>query len=479
MVFSGLMNERSTGAVVSWRAAKDPRVVGFAAAALALVSLYWLRLSGFNGGSWIDLRVYERGAQAIVTGTPLYEGHRGVLPFTYSPFAALVFTPLHFISATGARWVVTFGSLVSYLVVVGVCGWRLRLPWRFLAFVALAGMALEPFMRTILLGQVNLYLMAAVVIDCLVLRSPRRGWLVGLAAGIKVVPGVFVLYFVLQRDWRSALRAVSGFVLTVVIGALVAPQDSLRYWRGGLFGISHWGPVAVVDAKNQSLVGQLARISHNPSPFVATTLVLALAGLALGVAAAHRQLKIGDDVAALTAVAIGGLLASPLSWTHHWLWAVPAAMVLVSRRQWVFAGVLAAVFAAGSARAVTLQPSQESLTLLQQVACGTYVAAGMALLAVWAFTVPLQRLGRWLRLPVAPGPRGRGQHEDRDRPVRLDLVVGIVGEGGNTSLPPDRLLLPGDLTSGHRLHHSAVTHLDPGVGHEVVVPDGILRRTAH
>lgn len=227
--------------------------------------------------------------------------------------------------------------------------------------------------------------MALVVVDCLVIRSSHRGWLVGLAGGIKVVPGVFVLYFVLQRDWRSAFRAAAGFVLTVVCGAIVAPQDSLRYWTGGLFGISHWGPAAVVDGKNQSLIGQLARISHNPSPLMVTALVLSVSSLVLGIAAARRQLRIGDDVAALTAVAIGGLLASSLSWTHHWVWAVPAVMVLVSRRQWLPAWLLGLVSAAGAERGVVLPPSQESLTLLQQVASATYVAAGMVILAVWAF----------------------------------------------------------------------------------------------
>jgi alpha-1,2-mannosyltransferase len=90
-------------------------------------------------------------------------------------------------------------------------------------------------------------------------------------------------------------------------------------------------------------------------------------------------------VAALTAVAIGGLLASPLSWTHHWVWCVPAVMVLVSRRQWVTAWLVGLVFAAGPEWWVTVQRSQESLTLIQQVACATYVAAGIALLAMWAF----------------------------------------------------------------------------------------------
>jgi alpha-1,2-mannosyltransferase len=417
------VNERSSAAVVERAAVKNSRFVSFAAAAVGVLALYLLRWSGVNAGNWADLEVYVRGAQAILTRAPLYVPQAGVLPFTYTPFAAVAFTPLHLLSSTGARWVFTIGSLASYLVAVGACGWRLRLPWRQVALVAIAGMALEPFVRTMLLGQVNLYLMAAVVVDCLVVRSSHRGWLVGLAAGIKVVPGVFVVYFVLQRDWRSAVRSACVFMLTVACGAVVAPQDSLRYWTGGLFGISHWGPVAVVDGKNQSLIGQLARISHDPSPLMVTALVLSASGLALGIAAAHRQLRIGDDVAALTAVAIGGLLASPLSWTHHWVWAVPAIMVLVSRRQWAMAWLLGLVFAAGSARGVALQPFQNSLTLLQQMACATYVAAGLGLLAIWVFG-----FGGETASGVSPSPYGRRQ---RSRPpVRTEVF-----EQGRPGLP--------------------------------------------
>lgn len=135
-------------------AAKNPRLISLAPDVLAIVAvgaLHWLRWSGVNSGNWVDLDVYVRGAQAIVTGAPLYEPQAGVLPFTYSPFAALAFTPLHFLSSTAARSVFTLGSLVSYLVAVGAFGRRLRLPWRPVALVALTGMALEPFVRTILL----------------------------------------------------------------------------------------------------------------------------------------------------------------------------------------------------------------------------------------------------------------------------------------------------------------------------------------
>jgi alpha-1,2-mannosyltransferase len=328
------------------------------------------------------LDVYVQGAQHIVTRVPLYEPHTGALPFTYPPFAAVVFTPLHLLSADGARLVFTLGSLVSYLVAVVACGWALRLRWRLVTLLFLAGLTLEPLLRTVLLGQVNVYLMAAIVVDCLVLRSSRRGWLVGIAAGIKLVPGVFILYFVLKRDWRAVLRAAAGFLVTVVLGAIVAPSDSLRYWTGGFLGLTHFGPEAVVAGDTQSLMGLLVRLTNDPAPSIVVTAVLFAAGLALGIAAARQQLRRGHDVAALTSLAIGGLLASPLSWTHHWVWVVPAIMVLVSRRQWVVAWLMGLVFAAGVMWWVRLTPSQETLTVPEQVACATYVAAGV-LLIVW------------------------------------------------------------------------------------------------
>jgi alpha-1,2-mannosyltransferase len=103
------MTERRGGAVDNPRAARSPRFVGWAVAVLAVVALYLLRWSGVNSGNWVDLDVYVRGGQAILAGTPLYEQPAGVLPFTYSPFAGVVFTPLHLFSSIGARWVFTLG----------------------------------------------------------------------------------------------------------------------------------------------------------------------------------------------------------------------------------------------------------------------------------------------------------------------------------------------------------------------------------
>ena len=59
--------------------------------------------------------------------------------------------------------------------------------------------------------------------------------------------------------------------------------------------------------------------------------------MALGLVAAKRQIDSDNDVAALVSIAFASLLSSPISWTHHWIWVVPALMVFVQARRRVAA----------------------------------------------------------------------------------------------------------------------------------------------
>ena len=91
----------------------------------------------------------------------------------------------------------------------------------------------------------------------------------------------------------------------------------------------------------------------------------------------------GDDVAGLVAVAVGGLLASPVSWTHHWLWALPGTLVLASRGRSRWAVGLGVLFwlgpmwflVPGELRELDFGPAQRVVSL-------AYVLAGLVWLAV-------------------------------------------------------------------------------------------------
>ena len=83
----------------------------------------------------------------------------------------------------------------------------------------------EPVLRTIYLGQVNLVLMALIIWDLCqpdLRRSGASRWWkgagVGVAAGIKLVPLIFIPYLLLTRRFRAAAVACAVFAATVAAG---------------------------------------------------------------------------------------------------------------------------------------------------------------------------------------------------------------------------------------------------------------------
>jgi alpha-1,2-mannosyltransferase len=312
-----------------------------------VAALVLLRWGGIRKGIWVDLDVYIRGAAAIMNHEQLYAVSVHGLPFTYSPFAALVFVPLQLLGNVDARWVLSAASLGCYVLVLVVCARRLLMTPASAALVGLAGLVFEPFLRNMLLGQINLILIALVVVDVFVVPARYRGMLIGIGVGIKLLPGVFILYLLLKREWWAALRCVATFAATVALGGVFAPRDSWRFWSGGFVNLSRFGAEAVIGGDNQSLNGAFMRLAHDTSPSPILLLLLSVAVLTLGLIAAKRQIDSGNDVAGLVCIAFASLLASPVSWTHHWVWAVVALLVLVQGRRRLAATTLGVIFVIG------------------------------------------------------------------------------------------------------------------------------------
>ena len=246
--------------------------VNLAAAALYLVHLgHGIGLGGYR----IDLDVYRTGAGVLLHGGDLYgrlprlgDGHE--LPFTYPPFAALAFIPLTLLGYTAANWLLTAVTILSIAASLwcfatstpGEAGARMR---RLLPWALPAALLLEPIRSTLTYGQINALLMALAAVDCLT-RAPRwpRGMGVGIAAALKLTPAVFVLFFLLRRDPRSAARAALSFAACTGAGFALAPHDSLRYWTHIAYQPTRAGGISY--AANQSLLGTLARLGlGNPA----------------------------------------------------------------------------------------------------------------------------------------------------------------------------------------------------------------------
>ncbi len=287
--------------------------------------------------AFLDLTVYRAGGHAWSSGISLYgpEFPRLItmlpLPFTYPPISAVAFvvwlTARHL---EADRWRAV--QLASVAVVLGT--------------------VIEPVVETLSFGQVNLLLMAMIAADCLLPRTRwPRGMLIGLAAAIKLTPAVFVLFFLAHRQWRPVLAAGAAFAVATAVGFVAAPRDSVTYWFGGvLLDPGRIGSPAFPS--NQSLSGVLHRWLV-PPPWHTVLWLLGVAVVLVAAWVAVRRLRErGQDVAALLAVAAAGLLASPVSWSHHYVWAVPALIWCAHRalrapRWWAAVAGLGAVVLVG------------------------------------------------------------------------------------------------------------------------------------
>ncbi|HWC80776.1 MAG TPA: glycosyltransferase 87 family protein [Pseudonocardiaceae bacterium] len=293
-----------------------------------------------NPRGFEDLDAYRLGVQAWWHGQDMY-GHlplvdtRIELPFLYPPFAALVFSPLALLAWPAMVITMLVASLACLGVISYVC---VRRAWpgggirgALLASAVLVPLSLstEPVYDTLWFGQINLLLMLLVVLDCLVI-SPKwpRGSLIGIAAAIKLTPAVFLLYFLLRKDFRTSVTIVISGVAATAIGFVASWPGSLTYWfssTGGARGISGTGFIG-----NQSLDGGLARLGfaqHEQSMLWLTLVVVCGALTVLGVLRAQRM---GSDVLALSVIAAFGLLASPVSWGHYYIYEIPAVAAMVA-----------------------------------------------------------------------------------------------------------------------------------------------------
>ena len=193
--------------------------------------------------------------------------------------------------------------------------------------VTVAAISLEPMYHTLFLGQINLILMALILVD--VWRAARdrpAGLGVGIAAAIKLIPLIFIAMFFLTGRIKAGFISAGTFVACGVVGYLVAPSDSRLYWGHLFYDTPRVGGGYI---SNQSAYAAAVRIAGGTAEvghwFLAIPLVLGIAGLAIAAVMARH----GDWLGAVTVTGITSLLVSPIAWTHHWVWVLPALVILL------------------------------------------------------------------------------------------------------------------------------------------------------
>ncbi|MGA2836009.1 MAG: glycosyltransferase 87 family protein [Acidimicrobiales bacterium] len=308
---------------------------------LGALSLGWLLVRVVTV-TWhraqLDFAVYLMGAHHLVDGR-LYLAHlpnATHLPFTYPPVAALAFGPLALLPTQAAQLVWAAVNVLSLYAVLVLSLHaarpdidRARL---YLWALVLAGPSflLDPVRLTFYFGQVNLVLCALILADLTTTvrigrRTLPRGVLLGAAAAVKLIPLVFVPYLFVTRQVRAAWTALASFVACSVLAGLLDPRVSWEYWTRYATDSSRVGvPYFYLE---QSLQGALDRAVHavvSPPVVDALGAVVVVAGIAL----ARWAWKDSSPLLGVLVCATTGMMASPITWEHHLVWAIPILLWL-------------------------------------------------------------------------------------------------------------------------------------------------------
>ncbi|MFI6129960.1 glycosyltransferase 87 family protein [Micromonospora sp. NPDC051141] len=334
----------------------DQRLVVRLGIVAAVSYAAWLAIGAFGRPyNFFDMKIYHGAVLWWANGNELYDfvAPSTTLGFTYPPFAGLVMLPMSWLPVDAAGFVNALASIAALAVVLAALlrpivdrlGWSL---WFTVGIATPLAVAIEPSRETLGYGQVNLLLFALIMADLVGLRwRARRGthhetaesplarflyggaWAgvgIGLATAVKLTPALFIGYLMLTRQWRAAWIAV-GTTIGVTLATFGAVgEESRAYFTSVLWQTERVG--AADMTANQSLAGLLARLYDSIETPGLLWLAFSVLVLALGLSRAISARTDGDELTAFTLVGLTANVISPISWSHHLVWVIPAIVVL-------------------------------------------------------------------------------------------------------------------------------------------------------
>ena len=140
----------------------------------------------------------------------------GMVPIT--PFSTLAVYPLTSMPALTAKHCWTVFNLGLLAITIILLRNMTGIGWRRILLVVALNFALR---LNFMYGQYYVLLLFLLTLACFLYLRQRRflaGVLIGVAAGLKVFPAIFLLYFLRKRDWR----AFAGGALAGVCAAAVS-----------------------------------------------------------------------------------------------------------------------------------------------------------------------------------------------------------------------------------------------------------------
>ena len=302
----------------------------------------WSKAHEFDGlVDWKAAKLFLEGRSPFSPDS-LKEMH--VVGFGHPPTTAFWFIPFaHFEKATAAE-LIALASWLFLAIHLYVCAKEFRFPAPIALTVLLFGWALttEGFVMHWHAIQLSEHIAFPLVLSWAYLRRRKdisSGIALGIAATVKLFPGVIMVFLLFARRFRAFFAASALFV---AVGAFMTLTFGVDSWK--LF-LTQQGPMAhdwMGSPRNGSLQGVIMHafdpLCVGPAyPSARASYLASAAGIVLLVIAGFvsrgnlRRARLSDPRAIDQPLALFTVLAvwvNPWIWEHYWVFLIQPAFVV-------------------------------------------------------------------------------------------------------------------------------------------------------
>ena len=254
----------------------------------------------------------------------------GTQAFTYPPGAILLLWPLMWIPLHLLAFAWTLGSLLALIGTVFITQ-RYVLKQELMTVsisacaIGIGSIFLFPSVRDCLgWGQTSTFIMFAVMLDWLIVRGKSQGVLLGLMAALKLYPVIFILVWLLRRQWQAAVTALATFTVITMSAVILWPASASTYVSKVLFGgneLKHFLSNRA-HISSSSFSSMLNRAPFHIGEFGSIgAFVGSLFVVVLGLYAAQNLWKRSYEFSSAVVILMTSIIGAPVAWDHYFTYA--------------------------------------------------------------------------------------------------------------------------------------------------------------